>query len=131
MRGVHWLVGGWKQIKVKNERVIFCFNKQIPKTYNAICNKPFTLNTWPSSVDLKELYLPTQNKSYHRNTKASRIAQENSDEPGKSSTLLTKSQLFILTQNSSVIPGIANASAYLNFFFTYTSTRRRNGEKFY
>ena len=52
------------------------------------------------------------------------IAQENFEEPGTRSSLLTKSELFLLIQNRSVITGIANTSVHLNFFSTYKFTQR-------
>ena len=104
--------------------------KTIPKTYNSIYKKLLTLNTWSNPVDLKQHYSSARNKFYHRNTKASRTTQEDSEEPGISLTLLSKSLLFILILSSSVLTGIANtSSAYVNFFFAVKFTQRRNREK--
>ena len=129
MKGVYWLVNGRKQIKVRNDAAYLCFYKWIPKINNSIYNKLLTLTTWPNAVDVKQLYSPTQSKSYHWNTKVPATVQEDSEEPETTSTFLSKFYLFILIQSCSVITGIANKCAYLNIFFIYKFTQLRNEEK--
>ena len=68
------------------------------------------------------------NKFYNWNTKAFRRAQKDFEELRKSSTLLNKSQLFILIQNCSVITGKINTSEYMIFFFTYNFMQRSSGK---